>query len=489
MLVAGISLPGHTQSLYKKAHEPESFGKVTEASGAEDAGDQLDVVRLDANTFAVTYLRDYHPRVRVVSVSSDGDDLTLLGGLTDESKISLGIRAAYCGPGRIVTANRVVGGVELAVWDLSGSTPVILDKHIHDWSTVTDWDLTWIRDENNGAVSYFALTVTGVHPSYSQFGTEMSLYRVYSSGFIAKLDTKGNENSVHVATTRLDDNSVVLARLASNHQVLLTRYTIANDYTWVYGGSTAISGFYSNGIDVTALNNTKFVLSSIDDAGISQILCAIDPSTGNITTPAASLESGNFTDVASCSTGSYSFAIGGVRDGKLSVQDWDIDASNQPIIQGDVLDITAKQTKIAYLNTGFANQRIVTVHVGEYTRFGKHLDNILHVTVWDIILPISPGKTTKVAEVVEPGERIGNFSCYPNPCSAGTQFSFTLAQDADVTLKLYNQLGAEVDVIYNGHMNAGEQTIQWDASKLPAGLYWYSLDSDTERKTGKLVIE
>jgi hypothetical protein len=65
---------------------------------------------------------------------------------------------------------------------------------------------------------------------------------------------------------------------------------------------------------------------------------------------------------------------------------------------------------------------------------------------------------------------------YPNPFNPSTTINFSLSYDSWVTLKIYNILGQEISVLLNSRLFAGEHTINFNADKLPAGLYLYKIN-------------
>ncbi len=77
---------------------------------------------------------------------------------------------------------------------------------------------------------------------------------------------------------------------------------------------------------------------------------------------------------------------------------------------------------------------------------------------------------------------------YPNPFNPVTTINFSLPNDGIASLKVYDVLGNEVDVLLNGFQKAGRQSIQFDASKLSSGIYFYELRSGNEVKRMKMNI-
>lgn len=77
---------------------------------------------------------------------------------------------------------------------------------------------------------------------------------------------------------------------------------------------------------------------------------------------------------------------------------------------------------------------------------------------------------------------------YPNPFNPSTTISFSLPRSSDVSLKVYNVLGQTVTTILNQPMSAGRHEINWDASGLPSGVYFYRLATSMGIQTRKMTL-
>lgn len=66
---------------------------------------------------------------------------------------------------------------------------------------------------------------------------------------------------------------------------------------------------------------------------------------------------------------------------------------------------------------------------------------------------------------------------YPNPFNPTTNINFTLPENADVRLDVFNVLGQRVATLANGTFSSGTHTVQFDASRLSSGVYLYRLQS------------
>jgi hypothetical protein len=67
---------------------------------------------------------------------------------------------------------------------------------------------------------------------------------------------------------------------------------------------------------------------------------------------------------------------------------------------------------------------------------------------------------------------------YPNPFNPSTEISFGLKTDAKVKLNVYNVLGQKVSSLINNEMNAGGHSIKFNASEMPSGIYFFSLEAN-----------
>lgn len=67
---------------------------------------------------------------------------------------------------------------------------------------------------------------------------------------------------------------------------------------------------------------------------------------------------------------------------------------------------------------------------------------------------------------------------YPNPFNPVTQINFSVAKTSDIRIKIYDILGNIVNQPVNQRMNPGEFRVDFNASNLASGTYFYSLIAD-----------
>ncbi|MDD8018057.1 MAG: T9SS type A sorting domain-containing protein [Bacteroidota bacterium] len=77
---------------------------------------------------------------------------------------------------------------------------------------------------------------------------------------------------------------------------------------------------------------------------------------------------------------------------------------------------------------------------------------------------------------------------FPNPFNPTTVIRYELPLNNYVTLKIFDVLGQEIATLVNEKKEAGSYSVQWDASDLPSGIYFYCLQTASFSETKKLLL-
>ncbi|MFZ4619593.1 MAG: T9SS type A sorting domain-containing protein [Bacteroidota bacterium] len=78
---------------------------------------------------------------------------------------------------------------------------------------------------------------------------------------------------------------------------------------------------------------------------------------------------------------------------------------------------------------------------------------------------------------------------YPNPFNPSTKLKFTLKNAANVSLTVYDVLGKEISTLASGNFAAGSYDVDFNASNLSAGVYFYTLKtSNGFTQTKKMLL-
>ena len=84
-----------------------------------------------------------------------------------------------------------------------------------------------------------------------------------------------------------------------------------------------------------------------------------------------------------------------------------------------------------------------------------------------------------------------NFSLsqnYPNPFNPVTNIKFSIPTNGNVKLVVFDVLGREVTTLVNEVKNAGNYVVDFDASNLSSGVYFYTLESGNFTQTKKMLL-
>ena len=104
--------------------------------------------------------------------------------------------------------------------------------------------------------------------------------------------------------------------------------------------------------------------------------------------------------------------------------------------------------------------------------------------------PISASTTSVQGPVTpDPPKTFVLFQNYPNPFNPLTRISYSIPKSNFVILKIYNTLGKEIQTIVSGFQRANTYSINFDASRLSSGIYFYKLQVGNEFvETKKMLL-
>ena len=77
---------------------------------------------------------------------------------------------------------------------------------------------------------------------------------------------------------------------------------------------------------------------------------------------------------------------------------------------------------------------------------------------------------------------------YPNPFNPSTTIIYSIPEDGHVTLKVYDVLGNEVASLVDEQKQSGSFDVNFNASALSSGVYYYQIKAGEFTSTKKLVL-
>jgi hypothetical protein len=82
---------------------------------------------------------------------------------------------------------------------------------------------------------------------------------------------------------------------------------------------------------------------------------------------------------------------------------------------------------------------------------------------------------------------------YPNPFNPETNILFSIPENTDVSLNIYNIKGQKIDTLVNSRLSAGQHNLIWKGkdsnnNPVPSGVYLYKLKAGTYTLTKKMIL-
>jgi hypothetical protein len=152
---------------------------------------------------------------------------------------------------------------------------------------------------------------------------------------------------------------------------------------------------------------------------------------------------------------------------------------------------SAKNTNTNWVKAGFVRGTGTTNNTTEYTYTDanltegkyyyrlKQIDNNGNYRIYDM----------SGYAVIKPPSKYMLAQNYPNPFNPVTKINYQIPKDSRVTLKIYDATGREVAVILNNVSRAADYyTVEFNASSLASGVYFYKLQADSYSQVLKMVV-
>ncbi len=154
-----------------------------------------------------------------------------------------------------------------------------------------------------------------------------------------------------------------------------------------------------------------------------------------------------------------------------------------------MLDSVLKEavTIIEFTEISFVNGSGTTTEVTDYSYTDKNVKaGIYYYRLKQIDLDGSFNYSNSVEVDINAPTAFILSQNYPNPFNPSTIIKFSLPVDSKVIINLYNTLGEKVDVLENRELSIGHHELNFDASGLSNGIYYYTINA--QGKDGSVFV-
>ncbi|MBN2858114.1 MAG: T9SS type A sorting domain-containing protein [Candidatus Delongbacteria bacterium] len=158
----------------------------------------------------------------------------------------------------------------------------------------------------------------------------------------------------------------------------------------------------------------------------------------------------------------------------------------------DDLNMTA--TESPYLWSGIRDWRLMSYSVRSGPRilkweyFKSPYDPLFNLDrIW-IDMVIIPDKFSETTGTYEIHDHDLNYTSYPNPFNPYTIINFDLSLNSQVELMIFDSKGRMVETLYNGNLNKGNHSFNFDGSRLSSGIYYSVLRYGNKIVTHKMIL-
>lgn len=150
---------------------------------------------------------------------------------------------------------------------------------------------------------------------------------------------------------------------------------------------------------------------------------------------------------------------------------------NEWEVYDTLINIKYPESKLDIGNIGISNGGEVF-----YTIWEDSSDGHIHLFGRRQIFPISSVEDESIAN------DFVLYQNYPNPFNPSTKIEYRLLRASDVKLNVFNVLGEKVFEQYFGYQTAGSYKIDFNGKNLPSGVYVYSIYTNENRLSRKMVL-
>jgi len=153
-------------------------------------------------------------------------------------------------------------------------------------------------------------------------------------------------------------------------------------------------------------------------------------------------------------------------------------------------DVAVPQIRVSTLNNGVnLHQEGTKIYANSVNGFTGLVSCRIYVCdgqyVGNYIFTITVGNGGNKLNSTDQLEAIN----YPNPFNGTTTIEYTLLQKSKVSIKIYNSLGKQIEVLTNNTaQQKGIHQVSFDGTKYPSGIYYYGIQNNDQFSMYKMTL-
>ncbi len=220
------------------------------------------------------------------------------------------------------------------------------------------------------------------------------------------------------------------------------------------------------GAEMAINQSTKTIYLAYDDS----IKIFKDETGWELTRPKLIFPNDGSNNIENSSTFTWNF-VNGAKSYRLEISDYNIFGQN---LVKNVIDIQDTSVSVS----GLAKDKTY------YWRITAYSENVQ--SDYSKVFSFTTAKTTAI-EILnnETPKDYSLYHNYPNPFNPITKIKFGLPENALTKLIIYDILGREVTILVNEELEAGYHEVDFNASNLSSGVYFYRMQtSDPSLRSG-----
>ncbi|NMM50146.1 Ig-like domain-containing protein [Marinigracilibium pacificum] len=156
---------------------------------------------------------------------------------------------------------------------------------------------------------------------------------------------------------------------------------------------------------------------------------------------------------------------------------------------GQVLELKYDKNKFQYKFDDSGN--LISVKGDVISLVCTATDEENNTTSTEALLPMSPASELSSLQInsISRNATLNHPINYPNPFSSKTTIRYAVETEGNVSIKIFDQSGKQLDVLVDSNHNSGIYEVNWDSKNYQNGIYIYEIRQNNFVHHGKMILQ